>query len=383
MRTRFVPFLIACLACLAGPAAAGEPATVRFGVCLSLTGEFAEAGKKALAGVKLRLDDFNSRADENGYVLEMVVRDAGSDAAVAAAIVREMGEAEKVPAIIGPLSTNLMLGMREEAARLGVVLISPSVTSPRIGRDGDWAFRVLFDDAFQGVALARFLRERQDIVRAAAIVNERLGYSVSVFDAFKEKFEMLGGEIVAEERYNWVARDDDSHDFVPALEAVVAARPEIVLLPVNSVEVSTIIRASTMAGLKARFCGGDTWQHENVLLSSGNNIEDAYFISGVDFTSGSPAMKRFLHLYDHSNDPDAQLMSVLGYDALSLLIEGLKNGRDGAAIREGLYKVRDFELATGVITIDPRRGSEKTAFIHRVDKAEDGFVATVIDEIRP
>lgn len=379
-----LPLLLLCLTTLSPLRAADDGLeTVRFGVCLSLTGEFGATGTKFLAGVRLRLEDFNSRAAEHGFRLEMVVRDAKSDAATAAAAVRELAVREKVPAIIGPLSTNVMLGMREVAHELGVVLISPSVTSPRIGRDGDWAFRVLFDDAFQGVALARFLYERQGIRRAAAIVNDRLAYSRSVFDAFKENFLRLGGEIVAEERYNWVANEDEPFDFGDVLEKVMAKDPEIVLLPVNSIEVASIIRTSTMGGFAARFCGGDTWQHENVLLSSGNNLEGAYFISGVNFNSGTPAMRHFLNLYDHSHDPDAQPMSVLGYDALSLLIEALGNGRDSEAIREGLYKIKDFELATGTITIDRQRGSEKTAFIHRIDRENGAFVAKVIDEIKP
>ena len=363
--------------------AAGETQTFRFGVCLSTSGEFRDAGRKALAGITIRMDDFNSRSAETGIKLEMVLRDDKSDPEATAAIVEELAVKEKITAIIGPLSTTLMLKMREKAIPLEVVLISPSVTSPQIGKNGDWAFRVLFDDEFQGTALARHILHKLKIRRAGAVINDRFAYAASVFRAFEQTFTGEGGRIVAEEHYSWVADEDKMYDFAAVFKRLNTVRPDIILLPVHSTEVAAIIHESLLAGVRARFCGGDTWQHENVLVSSGNNVENAVFVSGINFDSGSPAMKRYLELFDQSHDPNAQPMSVLGYDALSLLIEAIKNGRDGKAIREGLYGIKDFELATGTITIDRERGSEKSAFIHRINRNGAEFKVEVVDEIKP
>lgn len=361
-----------------------EVKTVRVGVCLSQTGAFSESGRKAIAGVRLRFDEFNRHAERTGYRVEMVLRDDKSDAATAEGVVRELAVGERVPAIIGPLSTNLMMGMRAAAAEHKVVLISPSVTSPKIGHNRDWAIRVLFDDEFQGVALARFLTRKLGVKRAAAIINDRLAYSGSVFGSFKENMDKEGGEIVCEEHYSWVADDARGYDFTEILRRVEAAEPDIVVLPVNSADVISIVSQATRLGGVSRFCGGDTWQHESVLVSSGNNLEDSYFISGINYDSGTAEMERFISLFDNSNDPDAQLSSVLGYDAASLFIEGLlRGGADGGAIRDALYTVRNFELATGTITIDPERGSEKTAFIHHITREGGGFVSKIIDSIEP
>ncbi|MCD8139742.1 MAG: ABC transporter substrate-binding protein [Planctomycetaceae bacterium] len=374
-------FLSLCCVSILLCSSVGAGEVLRFGVCLSLTGEFSAAGKKNLAGIMLRLHDFNTNSDD--LQLQAVVRDDKSDAAEALRVLEDLAVEEKVPAIIGPMSTNLMLGMRDRAAELEVVLISPTVTSPRIGKNRDWAFRVLFDDEFQGVALARFLVRRAGLTRTAAILNDRLAYAGSVYSAFKENIEKEGGSVVCEEHYEWVADEDRMYDFTQAVERVDSANPEIVVLPVNSTEIAAIIRCATRLGKTLRFCGGDTWQHENVLLSSGNALEDALFISGINFDSGTPAMVRYRYLYDHSNDPDVQLSSVLGYDALSLLIEAAKGGRDSRSIKDALYRITNFELATGTITIDPERGSEKTAYIHRITKQDGEFVADIIDQIAP
>lgn len=369
---------------LSGRAAtAADVETVRIGVCLSLTGEFQAAGRKALAGIRMRADDFNSRSEETGVRIEIVHKDDRSSVDGAVAILEEFAAVEKVPAVIGPLSTLQMLPMAEKARELEIVLLSPTVTSPRIGRDGDWAFRLLFDDTFQGVALARYISEKLKFTRAAAIINNRLGYAYSVFGTFKLVMEEAGGVIVAEEGYEWVADEDKVFDFVPLLTRVNDSDPDVILLPVNSTEVAAIIRESLAVGVDAVFCGGDTWQHENVLLASGNNLENSFFISGIDFNSGAPAMRHYLNLFDNSHDPDAQATSVLGFDALSLIIKAMENGRDARSIKDGLYAVKNFELATGTITIDPVRGSEKTAYIHKIVKDDNEFKVAVVDTVTP
>lgn len=381
MNRWFPLFIVLSSVCLAAPA--GEIETIRFGVCLSTSGEFQAAGKKAVAGIKLRLEEFNSRSQETGLRLEMVLRDDESKLERALEVLEELAVKEKVPAIIGPLSTSLMLGMEDKAREHEVVLLSPTVTSPRIGKDGDWSFRLLFDDQFQGVALARYAGNTLGVRRAGVIINNRLPYSESVYLSFKKTLEELGGEVVCEERYEWVADEEKPYDFSAILQCVADAKPEIVLLPVNSTEVAAIVRSSLEFDLDTVFCGGDTWQHESVLLSSGNNLEDAFYIAGIDFESDNPAMRHYLDLFNHSNDPDAQLTSVLGFDALSLLIKAMENGSDSKAIRDGLYAVKDFDLAIGTITIDKKRGSEKTAFINRIIREDGEFVPVVVDEIKP
>ncbi len=365
------------------PAAASDVPVVRVGVALSTTGELAESGHKFIAGIVLRMDDFNKNAEEHGYRIELVFRDPASTVHGAVEAVTGLIEEEGVQAIIGPMSTTLMLAMAPVVREKQVVLISPSVTSPLIGYDGDWCFRVLFDDRFQGVALARYVRDNLGYSRAGAILNDRFAYAKSVFDAFQERFVANGGTIVAEEHYSWVADEDRMYDFSDIFTNIAEEHPEIILLPVHSTEVAAIIRESLRTGLPLRFCGGDTWHHENVLYSSGNNVEGAIFISGTNFESNSPEMRRFLSLYDASNDPAAQPTSVLGYDALSLLIKAMENGHTASEIREGLYNIRNFEIATGTITIDSKRGSEKSAFVHKIEHMGVEFVSTVVDELKP
>lgn len=378
--------LVACLLVLKAtvPLHAAEEQVFTFGASLPLTGEFEPRGKKALAGIKLRVDDHNANLKPGQHRLKYIVRDDKSDPVVAQKNIQYFAD-KKIQAVVGPLASAFVPGMREVAEKEHVAIISPCVTSPKAGKDKDWVCRLFFDDEFQGTALARYLYEKKNIRQAAAIINDRLpfSYPVSVFTAFKKELERLGGKIVAVQRYKWVANEDDNYDFSLALRNVQKAMPQIVLLPASSVEVAAIVSQAAKMDLALTFCGGDTWTNELIPMASGRGIENALFITGFNFDSDSPAMQHYRCLYEQSHDPDLQLSSVMGYDAVSLLIEALKYATDAESIRECLYKIRKLNLAVGTVTIDPERGSEKTAYIHQFIKKGTEFVPVLVDEVVP
>lgn len=370
--------VLAAMAALfvAAPGRAGESVkTIRVGACISTTGEFGPDGEVILAGIRMRMDEFNENQEISGVRMELIHRDDQSTPAGAVAAYEQLVLRDGVDAVIGPMPTALMAAVNPLARKHKKVTISPWSTNPAIGRDDDWCFRILFDDDFQGAALARYIRSQLGLTRAGAIVNERAEYSKSVFWAFRNAFEEAGGKVVATEYYDWQYNDEESgHQFGKLVENVMAAGPEIIFLPVYTADVALIIRESLATGAKARFCGGDTWQNDTVFLAAGRNIEDAFFISGANFSSKTPAMRRFMDVFEDSHDPHAQPYSVLGYDCLSLLIEAMKNGLDADSIREGMYRIKDFELASGRISIDREKGISKQGFIYNIEKQGFAYV---------
>lgn len=378
-----VVLVLALLSVIPSPARSGELETVRFGVCLSLTGQFAAFGPIYLTGIKLRMETVNSLAAKNGYRLEMVIRDDESDPEKAATAAREL-IGEGVVGIIGSDSTDLTMAMIPVARQAGVALITPSATSPEIGRNGDGAFRVLYDDDFQGEALARQTLDNLNIRRAAIIVNERFSYCRSIAESFAKVFEEGGGRIVAVEKYDAELSGYDEFDFLPLLERVNKANPQVILLPNYADDVMPLVRQSLHLGMHAIFCGGDAWERSGILVEAGNNIIDSYYVGVVDEHARTPEMTRFLEMLDQSNEEHAELSSALGYDALTMLVAGLeRGGRDRPGLVDGLYAISDLPLVTGVISIDRNGEIRKPAYIVRIVKRGGNFVREVVTEVRP
>lgn len=359
----------------------GDPGAFRIGVALSLSGEFWEHGRIELAGAVIRAEELNAQGGVDGRRVELVVMDTASDPGRAARAVEALAT-QGVSVIIGPAISGLVPAVREAAARHDVIAISPSATLPGLGKRGDRVFSIMFGDDLQGTALAAFMLQRLSYRRAAILLNADSGYSRSIADAFSRAFVAGGGEIVAEKTYTTAASDPYDLDFAPLLIRLEDSQPDFVLLPNYHDEVAAILSQATRMGMRTVFCGGDAWDTTIVPMASGKSIDGAYFVSVSDPDAGTANMENFLRLLNESNEIEAMPSSATGYDAVSLAVEAARGGGTGEAMIERLYALRDYPLATGDITIDPRFGTLKTVYISRIaDTGDNVFAGTVIARV--
>lgn len=362
----------------------GDIETVKVGVCLSFTGEFAAYGEANLAGMRLFVDDFNARADDYGFKIHLVVRDDESNPKKAAAVVDELALNHDIQIIVGGVTSNMLLAMVERAKVYKVVLVSPAATSPLVGKRDDWAFKILPGDSSQGRALAKFFAGQMGASRAAIASNEFFAYGTDTMNAFRQAFEQAGGSVVAEERYSWDSPESEDFDFKDVIRRLQSREPEVVLLTGYAKEAAAFIRQTGEGDWRPIFCGGDAWLNIELLYTAGDRLDDSYYVGGADIYSGSPEAKRFVELMDSSEDPHLQTYSSNGYDAIAVAAEALKSGnRSALAIRERLYTLKDFPLVSGKLTFDPRRGTIKTLYIYRIGKMAEGFFSEVVAEVQP
>lgn len=384
-RVRSAVWLTLLLVCPVFGAGAVEPETVKVGVCLSFTGEFAPYGRINLAGMNLFIDDFNSRAAENGFRFELVVRDDASDPEKAAGIARELVQDHGVSVIVGAVTSNITFKLIEQAEELGVVVISPGASNPRIGVDDDWAFKVLPADDAQGVALAKFFANQMGCRTAAVVMNDFFVYGAETLVAFKEVFEREGGRIVADERYVRDSGSEEAYDFSEIVERLRRADPEVVLIASYVEDAIRLIDLTEETDWRPLFCGGDSWLNTQVIYAAGDVLDDSYYVGGADvYTSGTPEAKRFARLLDASSEPGIDVYSVNGFDVMALIAHAMMGGaRSAWDIRANLRSLANFPLAAGKISFDARRGAVKTVYIYRIGKMNDGFFSEVVAEVEP
>lgn len=363
---------------------AGELETVKVGVCLSFTGEFAPYGHVNFAGMRLFVDDFNSRASENGFRIQLAVRDDESNPGKAAEIVDELAAGEGIQIIAGAVTSNIMLAMIERAKIHKTVLISPAATSPEIGRRDDWAFKVLPGDDSQGRALAKFFANQMGVKRAAVVVNDFFVYGHDTLAAFTEVFQREGGVVVAVERYAWNSAESETFDFGETIGRLSRAVPEVVLLTGYAKEAVAFIRQTEKTGWKPIFCGGDSWLNTQVVFEAGERLDDSYYVGGAEIYLNAAEAKRFVELMDKSDDANLETYSVNGYDVMTIIAEALKSGnRSALAVRERLYNLKNFPLVSGKLMFDRDQDTGKTLYIYRIAGMKDGFYSEVVAEVQP
>ncbi len=153
--------VIAALAFVAGTLAAcgdEERAPLKIGVLLVNSETQTDTALDRLRSFKLAIKHVN----EAGGVFGQPVEVAEGDTLNPAEEARRLIEEEGVHAIVGPNSSADSLLVIEVAAPAGVLVISPSASSPLLtaNEDGDLFFRTVLSDIAQGPALAQLTRER-------------------------------------------------------------------------------------------------------------------------------------------------------------------------------------------------------------------------------
>lgn len=112
---------------------------------------------------------------------------------------------------VGPATSGASIATYPVADQNQVPVISPvSATQVDATMNGDspyeYAFRICFEDSYQGKAMAKFgyenLGKKKLLSLTKLVIMER-----GLTKVFTQKFEDLGGEVVATESYN--AKDTD------------------------------------------------------------------------------------------------------------------------------------------------------------------------------
>ncbi len=189
----------------------------------SLTGVGESYGLPVSQSKLLAVEEINAAGGINGRMLRLVIEDSKCTAKDAIAAYRRLVDVEGVKIILGATCSGGTLGVAPLAEKEGIVLFSPSSTSPGITNAGDYIFRTAMNSGLLGIDIANTMWA--DGIRTVASITESTDYVEGVRRMAVARFEELGGTVVASERYL-----SDVIDFRNSLTRLLAENPGALLL---------------------------------------------------------------------------------------------------------------------------------------------------------
>jgi branched-chain amino acid transport system substrate-binding protein len=340
----------------------------------SMTGSEATFGISTDEGIKLAIDEANAAGGIKGKKIKLVTMDNQGKAEEAAAVVTRLIEQEKIVALLGEVASSRSLAAAPIAQGRKIPMITPSSTNPKVTEVGDYIFRVCFIDPFQGTVMAKFATETLKLKKVAILRDMKSDYSVGLADFFTQKYKELGGTIVAEQTYQ-----SGDVDFKAQLTQIKSKNPDGLYIPGYYTEVGLIARQVRELGIKAILMGGDGWDSSKLSEIGQDAVNGSYFSNHYSSESTDPAAVEFMNKCKarYGKNPDG--LSAMGYDAALVLIHALKAAPDltPKAIRDELAKIKDFQAATGKITIDEKRNASKNAVVVQVQGPLNKYVTTI------
>jgi len=180
-----------------GTANAGGHSKVNLGIILGFTGPIESLTPDMASGAEFAISEVNeSGAFKFGEITSVRADSTCIDNAAATAATERLITSDNVNAIIGGDCSGVTQAMLENVALPnGVVMISPSATSPALSsvKDNDLFFRTSPSDARQGQVIKDILIDKGYKKIAISYVNTDYGKGLS--DSIANSFVNAGGEI--------------------------------------------------------------------------------------------------------------------------------------------------------------------------------------------
>lgn len=344
----------------------------------SMTGSEATFGQSTDNGIKLAVEEFNSKGGIGGKKIKLITMDNSGKAEEAASVVTRLIEQEKVVALLGEVASSRSLAAAPIAQLKKIPMVTPSSTNPKVTEVGDYIFRTCFIDPFQGTVMAKFAAENLKFKKVAVFRDVKSDYSVGLADFFIQKYKELGGTIVVDVSYQ-----SDDVDFKAQLTTIKSANPEAIFIPGYYTAVALIARQARELGIKAKLLGGDGWDSPKLSEIGGKDVDGGAFSNHYSNETTEPTAVDFIKRFKAKYNVMPDGLSAAGYDGAMILFTSMsnavKNGKTvtGPEIRNELAKIKDYQGVTGKISMDEKRNAIKSAVVVEVQGSNNRFLTTI------
>ena len=173
------------------PASSEEFETVDVGIMFPSAGAQASHGHDSGVAARLGASDFNAYLEEIGasWRMNLIFADTQFNSTTDTEKIRSL-DSKGVKFVLGPETSAQIHSIRSYVDSNGMVLISPSSTSPSLAID-DSIFRLTSNSAQQGRALA--LLFEQEGIEAVVPIYRADAWGKDIHRSVKNSFEALGG----------------------------------------------------------------------------------------------------------------------------------------------------------------------------------------------
>jgi branched-chain amino acid transport system substrate-binding protein len=357
------------LACAFGPAPAVlAQETVKVGLILPLTGPQAASGRQMLAGARL----FMAHNGETvaGKKIELVVRDDTGVADQTRRLAQELIVNEKVAVIGGFGLTPLALAVGPLITQARIPAVIMVAGTGMIVGTSPYFVRVSFTLPQQTMPIAEWAA--QNGKKTAVSLVSDYGPGLDAQNAFKTRFEQLGGKVIEQLRAPLAAPE-----FAPFLQKAKDLKPDALMLFVPAPQAGQLMRQVLDRGLiqdGVRIIGPGDALDDEALNAMGHGVLGVTTSYAYSAAHDSALNKKFVAEFrKNNNNLRPNLIGVGGYDgmkAIYMALEKNKGNTEGPKLIEA-FKGLSWESPRGPISIDPEtRDIVQNIYIRRVERKD-------------
>src|SRR3954466_9496116 len=361
-------------------APAGAQDTIKIGLILPYSGQFADTGNQLDNAIKLYVKQHGDTVA--GKKLEFIRKDTGGIAPdVAKRLAQDLIVRDKVDILAGFLLTPNALAagdVSEQGKKFMVVMnaatsiittkspymVRTSLTTPQLNASlGTWAHKT-------------------GIRKVYTMVSD-FGPGIDAEGAFIRAFKEAGGEVIGS-----VKMPVANPDFSAFVQRAKDLNPEAIYIWVpGGAQPPALGKALAERGIdpqKVKVLGQGEVTDDGALKSMGDVALGIITAFHYDPTHDSAINKKFVKDYNDAYGLNPDFFSIGGWDGMHAIYEALKktNGDADGEKLIGAVKGMAWESPRGPISIDPEtRDIIQTVYIRRVEKLDGKILNVEFDKV--
>jgi branched-chain amino acid transport system substrate-binding protein len=345
---------------------AGED-VVLFGTLLPTSGANESKGLAREKAVQLALDELTNLGGVNQAEVGAVTCDSAGDPAQATEAATFLAEYAQVPATIGAaLSSVTLEAFQDGAEPSGMLMISPSATSPFLSGLSDLLWRTAPSDAGQGVAIAALLIDEG--MTSVAVVASEDAYGEGLRAVVRKEWCVPDGttDTCQADATKYITRSfpasgDVGAEQDEAVADLIAFDPDAIVVAAQLEGITTFLEKMSGTALATKFIVLPDAAKNDQLLE----VDDALLANVFGTGPITPVGANYGAFADSYGENPAPAFTANAYDATWLLAyaAGTTEEVTGEAIRDGLRRLSegtvynvgptDFRDGLQVLTNDP------------------------------
>lgn len=353
-----------------------EPAVVRVGAVLPLTGSAAHLGQWCKNGLELAYEELRSAESRPaGIKLELFCEDSEGEGTIAASAGKKLVSLQRVD-VLTCLTTTETSVLAPIAKRNKVVLLTGTLT-PGAADFGDYVFRNASSLDKEALTALTYAIRHLKLTRVA-ILGLQIDAHVRVEKILREKIPGLGGKLVAVEKGK-----KESTDFRTQITKMLGERPEAVYV-MGYDEIGYMIRQARELGYKGRILADPSMESPSVLRIAGDAANGViYTRAELVSAEGGPQVNSFVGKYRSRFGQMPEVYAGQFYDSLHIIALAAKEAREQAgSLRAALLSIRDYPGVTGKTSFLKNGDVEKPVALKLIRDGKPAFLETEGRELR-
>ncbi len=322
------------------------------GVALPLSGDIASFGESTKRGIELALDEVNNLGGINGKSLKVIYEDTRCEGKLGVTSIKKFIEVDKVNIVIGGVCSSVALAMSTFANESLTPLVVPFASSPDLENAGEYIFKIMPSDAFQGVVAAQWMHDLG--YKNIAVIFTNNAWGLGLKNAFIKESNNIGLVITTIQ-----TTQEGQKDFRSELVNIKELNVDVIFAPTYPKEAGQMLKQAKDLGITLPVFGGDPWGGSKDLIETAGKAADEVFFTAPMQYEGKE-FKEFAQKFKNRYGIEPDAPASAGFDALhivSLVLNGEK--LTGPEIQKALSNVKNFKGATGITTFD-ETGSVRT-----------------------